>query len=126
MSSKNIVILCDGLWKKSEDSWKWISNGSRSRSSLVQTNLTYEELVEHIYEVTEIDRNLFDIELTYKITTMVEIEPIAIKNSRDIVSFFTWQERDLVPLCVGLIKKMENMLIKDKLVTNIDSTTNVN
>ena len=93
---------------------------------MVQTNLTYEELVEHIYEVTEIDRNLFDIELTYKITTMVEIELIAIKNIRDIVSFFTWQERDLVPLCVGLIKKVENMLIKDKLVTNIDSTTNVN
>ena len=68
------------MWKKNEDSWKWISNGSRSRSSLVQTNLTYEELVEHIYEVTEIDRNLFDIELTYKITTMVEIEPIAIKK----------------------------------------------
>ena len=80
MSLKNIVILCDRLWKKNEDSWKWISNGSRSRSSLVQTNLTYEELVEHIYEVTEIDRNLFDIELTYKITTMVEIEPIAIKK----------------------------------------------
>ncbi|XP_062118875.1 late secretory pathway protein AVL9-like [Humulus lupulus] len=32
---------------------------------------------------------------------MVEIELIAIKNSRD-VSFFTWQEHDLIPLCVDI------------------------
>ncbi|XP_062097873.1 uncharacterized protein LOC133803773 isoform X2 [Humulus lupulus] len=40
MSLKNIVILCDGMWKKNEDSWKWISNGSRSRSSLMMTMMT--------------------------------------------------------------------------------------
>ncbi|POO03690.1 hypothetical protein TorRG33x02_008950, partial [Trema orientale] len=67
----------------------------RSRHIVVEPNITFNQLIDEIYESTEIDKNIFDI----------NIVPIVVKKDRDMMAFIYWQKKDNIPLYVTLVRK---------------------
>ena len=105
---ETIIVSYDGEWKEAQDSWNWIEKRERSKCILVKTNATYQDLVTEIYESIEIDPNIFDLELSYKLKVAFKMRPISIKNDKDVIIFLLEQNRNIeyrVPLCVMLVKK---------------------
>ncbi|PON97373.1 Zinc finger, PMZ-type [Trema orientale] len=90
--------------KKKEGSWNWNEKGQRSKCIMVEPNITFNELLDEIYGSTEIDHNCFDVELSYKPKTTIDIAPIAVKNDKDVMAFICWQKKDNIPLCVTLFE----------------------
>ncbi|PON89797.1 hypothetical protein TorRG33x02_144770, partial [Trema orientale] len=120
MSSTLIIILYDGAWEKNEGSWNWNEKGQRSKCIMVEPNITFNELLDEIYGSTEIDHNCFDVELSYKPKTTIDIAPIAVKNDKDVMAFICWQKKDNIPLCVTLVRKFENIAFKEIFVPELD------
>ena len=63
---ETIIVTYDGEWKEAQDSWNWVEKKERWKDILVKTNAVYQDLVKEIYESTEIDPNIFDLELSYQ------------------------------------------------------------
>ena len=52
---------------------------------MVEPNITFKQLVYEIYQTTEINNNVFEIELSYKPNIEIDIVPIAIENDIDVM-----------------------------------------
>ena len=77
----------------------------------------YQDLVKEIYESTEFDPNIFDLELSYKPKVAVKMMPISIKNDNDMIVFILEQNLNIeygVPLYVILVKKKNKKDGNDK------------
>ena len=90
---------------------------------LAQNNITLNELVEKIYEETEIDHDIFDLELSYMPSShsMFKIPPLVINSNRGLQCFMSdligdKNQRPL--LCVTLVRKLDIVCGKDNNADN--------
>ncbi|PON74794.1 LOW QUALITY PROTEIN: hypothetical protein PanWU01x14_048530 [Parasponia andersonii] len=76
----------------------------------LEPNITFNKLLDRIYRSIEIDHSCFDVELSYKPKTTIDIALITVKNDRDVMVFICWQKKDNIPLCMTLVRKFENIV----------------
>lgn len=82
-----VVIRYDGRFEIVADgNWGYI-NG-RNKARLIQTKCTYNELLDIVYDVTNINRNDFRIKMKFIPRSCYKLDPIEIENDGDVNCFF--------------------------------------
>ena len=69
-------------------------------------------MIKKAYRSIEIDCSILDLELSFKPYEKVKFNPILMKNDDSITSFVLDNEKYGVPLCVSLIRKLDNLVGK--------------
>lgn len=82
-----VVIRYDGRFEIGADgNWGYI-NG-RNKARLIQTKCTYNELLDIVYDATNINRNDFRIKMKFIVRSCYKLDPIEIENDGDVNCFF--------------------------------------
>ncbi|KAF3438944.1 hypothetical protein FNV43_RR17219 [Rhamnella rubrinervis] len=82
-----VVIRFEGRFEvDGEGNWEYV--GGRTKAKLIQTNCTYDELLQLAYDVTNINLNEFRIIIMYIVRSTYKLDPIEIENDGDMKCFF--------------------------------------
>ena len=80
-------------------------------------------MIEKVYRNTEIDFSILDLELSFKLYEKVKVDPALIKNDDDVTSFVLDNKKYKVPLCVSLIRNVDNLVGKKIYISGHDDIT---
>ncbi|KAL3649199.1 hypothetical protein CASFOL_005602 [Castilleja foliolosa] len=107
MGTCSMYVIWDGVWELVNSNHTFI--GTKTNHVRLDFKATYLELLEKAYEVTGLNRDEFDIEMTWWGEIRSKSLVVPVKNDDDVETLisFNTESRCSVPLCLVSKKKAE-------------------
>ena len=106
-STVSVFVAFNGVWEL--ENRDWIFRDAENQVLPVEKGVTYEQLLDILYDELEVDKCVHDLKIEVLYTCLSQsVKPTVIKNDRHVRAFIGLASKfveKLIPLCVTLVKK---------------------